>query len=155
MIDIKEGDVFRWYYKNDSEYRQKNPSTAYWCMDNQCFAKEVHGVLRLIDTYWSDYDFALFGSHVSYIDPERVDLGFICNLNDTKEIKHYEQDDYDQVYNLSRQKNCYKHYRVDKDATTSKSAIRRKYENKIREAEEKKRSAEWDVEYYNRLIEEL
>jgi len=45
---MREGDVYRWYYKNDEAYRQANPSTAYWCMDNQCIA--IDG--QLVDTYW-------------------------------------------------------------------------------------------------------
>lgn len=32
MTDLKEGDIYKWYFKNDLEYRQKSPSTAYWCM---------------------------------------------------------------------------------------------------------------------------
>ena len=35
---MKSGDVFRRYFKNDMEYRQKHSGcgTAYWCLDNQC-----------------------------------------------------------------------------------------------------------------------
>lgn len=29
---MKEGDVYRWYYKDDDEYRKRLPYTAYWCM---------------------------------------------------------------------------------------------------------------------------
>ena len=33
---MKDGDLFRWYYNNEIEYRQKHAGsgTAYWCMDS-------------------------------------------------------------------------------------------------------------------------
>lgn len=53
MNDLKEGDIYKWYYKNDAEYRLKNSSTAYWCMDNRCVVRDVEFIKK-----WEteDYD---------------------------------------------------------------------------------------------------
>lgn len=127
MTNIKDGDVFRWYYKDDSAYRSKCPNgTAYWCMDNQCFATIRDGVTYLIDTYWAHYGCEYIGNEVKIVDIERVDLEFICNLNEIEWVSEYYIQDYDKVYNLSRQSRSYKHYAVDKGAQPSKAAILKK-----------------------------
>lgn len=152
MIDIKEGDVFRWYYKNDTEYRAScGGGTAYWCMDNKCVFKDG----ELCDTYWIGPYQNGYSSNTRILDPAKVDLELICNLNDVEIIREYEIEDYDNVYNLSYQKGCYPLYAVDAGATKSNNALRTKYLRKIQEAESNKRSAEYDIEYYNRLILEL
>ena len=76
---MKQGDVYHWYFKNDNEYRAKNQSTAYWCMDNKCFVTEDG---ELVDTYWTGVDATHISSSSSYLNSNRVELEFICNLND-------------------------------------------------------------------------
>lgn len=154
-ISIREGDVYRWYYKNDTEYRAScGGGTAYWCMDNQCYATERSGEIYLLDTYWIDYGQEYIGNEVTYVDPEKVDLEFVCNLHDVEFIK-YGMEDYDKVYNLSRQKGCYKAFAVDKDATVSNKALHAKYQRELEKAESDKRCAEWDIERYTKLLSEL
>jgi len=72
---MREGDVYKWYFKNDLEYRQKSPSTAYWCMDNLAV---VHNG-NLIDTYWlyMDKERIVESSSCHYVDVDKVDLGFV------------------------------------------------------------------------------
>ena len=59
------------------------------------------------------------------------------------------------MYNLSRQKGCYEVYAVDKDAEVSNTALRKKYNSLLEKAYSDKRSAEYDIEYYSKLIDEL
>lgn len=149
---MREGDIYKWYYKNDSEYRAKcGGGTAYWCMDNCCVVKSG----ELVDTYWAGVHPDRFSSNSTILDPEKVDLEFICNLNDIEFIKEYQIEDYDKVYNLSHQKGCYKVFAIDKGAQVSKKALRAKYHKLLVEAEYQKRSAEWDIERYRNLILEL
>lgn len=156
MIGIKDGDIFKWYYKDDSAYRSKCPNgTAYWCMDNQCFATIRDGVTYLIDTYWAHYGCEYIGNEVKIVDVERVDLEFICNLHEIEWISEYYIQDYDKVYNLSRQKHCYKHYAIDKGAEPSKAAILKKLKEQLQRAHEDLRSAEWTITRINEQIEEL
>lgn len=154
---IRDGDIFRWKYKDDEAYRAKlsGSGTAYWCLDQQCFATERSGVIYLIDTYWTDYSAEYLGSETNYVNPDKVDLEFICNLKDVEFIHEYEMNDYDKVYNLSRQKNCYKKYAIDKGAQPSKAAVLKKLEGQLQRAHEDLRSAEWSIERISKQIEEL
>jgi hypothetical protein len=151
MTDLKEGNVYKWYYKNDAEYRRNNSSTAYWCMDNRCIVRNG----ELVDTYWSGVDSEYPSSNSHYLDADKVDLEFICNVNDVEFIKKYEIEDYDKVYNLSYQKGCYPCYAIDKGAQVSNKALRTKYQGLLDKAHSDKRSAEYNIEYYSKLIEEL
>ena len=150
-MDLREGDIFKWYYKNDSEYRRNNQSTAYWCMDNQCVVRSG----ELVDTYWDGVDLSRLSSNSNFLDIDKIDLEFICNLDDIEFIREYQVEDYDKVYNLSYQKSCYKVFAIDKGAQVSKKALRAKYVRKLEEAEYRKRSAEWDIQSYTKSIEEL
>lgn len=148
---MKEGDVYRWYYKNDAEYRQKSPSTAYWFMDNQCIVRNG----ELVDTYYDGVDLMRLSSNSNYLNPDKVDLEFICNVNDVEFIKKWQIEDYDKIYNLSHQKGCYPCFAIDKGAQVSKKALHAKYQGLIEKAESTKRGAERDIEYYSKLVEEL
>lgn len=149
---MKEGDVFRWYYKNDTEYRAScGGGTAYWCMDNQAIVRSG----ELVDTYWDGVDLNRLSSNSKFLDLDKVDLKFVCNVNDVKFIEKWQTEDYDTVYNLSHQKGSYKCYAVDRDATVSNKALRAKYQRELEKAESDKRCAEWDIERYTKLLSEL
>lgn len=154
---IRDGDIFRWSYKDDEAYRAKHSGsgTAYWCLDQQCFATERSGVIYLIDTYWTDYSAEYLGSETSYVNPDRVDLEFICNLNEIEFINEYEIQDYDKVYNLSRQKNCYKKYAIDKGVQPSKEAILKKItaerDQLVRDVDHN----QWRIKMLNEQIQEM
>ena len=150
---MNEGDVYHWHYKDHDQYVQNNSSTAYWCMDKQCVV--VDG--QLYDTYWCywDKEGVKIGSNCNWIDPDKVDLEFICNINEIKYINKWQLEDYDKVYNLSYQKGCCPVYAVDKDADVSKKALKNKYQRLLEESYQKKRSAEWDIERYTKEIEGL
>ena len=135
---MREGDVYKWYYKNDAEYRRNNSSTAYWCMDNRCIVRNG----ELVDTYWDGVDLIRLSSNSSYLNPDKVDLEFICNVNDVEFIKKYEIEDYDRVYNLSYQKGCYPCYAVDKGAEVSSEALKKKYINEYSKVLSEKEYAE-------------
>lgn len=128
-MEIRDGDIFNWQYKNHAEYCEKlrGSGTAYWCMDQQCYATIRDGVTYLVDTYWSDYGSEYLGSEVRILELDKVDLEFVCNLNEIEWISEYYIQDYDKVYNLSRQKNCYKKYAIDKGVQVSNGALKKKY----------------------------
>lgn len=155
MNQIKDGDVFRWYYKDDDAYRARSPNgTAYWCMDNQCYATIRDGVTYLVDTYWSDYGSEYLGN-VTFVDVDRVDLEFVCNLNGVEFIADYYVRDYDKVYNLSRQKQCYKKYAIDKGAQVSNEALKKKYVNEYNHLHFEKEYAERRMLWLSDKIDEL
>lgn len=157
-MNIREGDVFRWYYKNDYEYREKNRTTAYWCLDNQCVAINRDDCIYLVDTYWCGLEPRLIGQNDTVLDSEKVDLEFICNTNDVIGLHSWEVEDYDVVYNLSYQKGCHKEYATDAEAYKkgpSKTAVLKKLESQLQRAHEDLRSAEWTITRINEQIEEL
>lgn len=157
-MTIKEGDVFRWHYKNDAEYREQNRTTAYWCLDNQCVAVNRDDCIYLVDTYWCGLEPRLIGQNDTVLDPEKVDLEFICNTNDVIGLHSWEVEDYDVVYNLSYQKGCYKEYATDAEAYKrgpSKTAVLKKLEGQLYKAYIDKHSAELSIEWVTKQIEEL
>lgn len=158
-MEMQSGDVFRWYYKDDADYRAKCPNgTAYWCMDNQCVAINRDNCIYLVDTYWCGLEPRLIGQNDTVVDPEKVDLEFICNTNDVIGLNSWEVEDYDVVYNLSYQKGCHKQYATDAEAYkkgSSKRAVLKKLEAQLNRAHEDLRSAEWTITRINEQIEEL
>lgn len=141
---MKNGDVFRWYYKNDIEYRQKHigSGTAYWCLDNQCVYWEGTG---LVDTYWSGLSGQYLSSHATILDEEKIDLEFVCNLDDVEFIHKSKTDEYDKVYNLSHQQSCRPHFAVDKGVCKSKKAILTKKERELADVK-------GEIEYLQRKV---
>ena len=157
MMQIKDGDVFKWKYKDDAGYRAKHSGsgTAYWCLDQQCFATKRSGVLHLIDTYWTDYGAEYLGHGTSYVCPDNVDLEFVCNLKDIEFIEKWEVEDYDAVYNLSRQKDCYKKYAIDKGDQPSKAAILKKITAERDQLVSDVDHNQWRIKMLNAQIEEM
>ncbi len=151
---MKDGDVFRWYFKNDVEYRKKHAGsgTAYWCMDNQCVYREGKG---LIDTYWTGLEVEYSSDSPKYVTEEEADLEFVCNLEDVEVIHKSEVDEYNKVYNLSYQKGCYPYFAVDKGVGKSKKAILANKEAEIQQAEDEIRYLQNRVKWLTEEIEEL
>ena len=139
MTELKEGDVYKWYYKDDLEYRRKcSGGTAYWCMDNKCIVRSG----ELVDTYWDGVDLSRLSSNSKFLNPDKVDLEFICNVNEVDFIQKWELEDYDRVYNLSHQKGCYPCYAIDKGAQVSNEALKKKYINEYSKVLSEKEYAE-------------
>lgn len=141
---MKDGDVFRWYFKNDTEYRAKHAcsGTAYWCLDNQCVYWEGVG---LVDTYWTGLSGKYLSSSATILNEEEIGLEFVCNLNEVEFIHKSDADEYDKVYDLSRQKGCYPLFAVDKGACKSKKAILTKKERELANVKS-------EIEYLQRKV---
>lgn len=161
-MSIKDGDYFNYSWKIG-----RGPSSdSYWCRDRRCVARDDgNGGILIIDTYnyWPFKDgqlnediFTLEGldrEYSKYIDTEAFDLEFICNLNDYMFIAEYDKEDYDEVVFVGYQ--CTKKWAVLKGANKSKTAMIRKFEYKLEQAECDKRSAEWEIEYCKKKIAEI
>ena len=151
---MKEGDVYLWQFKNDLEYRKICVNgTAYWCMDQQAIV--ING--ELIDTYWVLWDKygVKCGSSNSVVNPNVVDLQFVCNIKDIEYISKWQVEDYDKVYDLSYQRNCRHLYAIDKGAKPSKSALIKKNQKLLEEAKYRLKSAMWDIERYEQELKNL
>jgi hypothetical protein len=161
-MDIKDGYYFSYSWKSG-----KGPSTdPYWCMDRRCVARQTaDGEIVLIDThnYWP-YDngkkveeiFTFKGldrEYSNYINQESFDLEYICNLNEYKFVPEYDKDDYDETIYVGYQ--CTKQWAIPKEAKKSRSAILKKLQAKLDEAEYDRESAERRIAFYKSEIKEL
>lgn len=135
MNQIKEGDYFHYSWKSGL-----GPLTdPYWCRDGRCVARtDSTGIIWMIDTYnyWpfkdggkEDTDIftyeGLNREYSKYVNTERFDLEFICNLNDYEFIHEYAKDDYEGVVFVGYQ--CTKKWAVPKGSEVSKTALLKKY----------------------------
>ena len=139
---MRDGDVFKWRFKDHEGYLKRNPSTAYWCMDNQCVYREGKG---LIDTYWTGLDGNSYPDYVKYVNEESAILEFVCNLNEVEFIWEGDKDEYDNVYNLSHHKGMRKVYAVDRGVGKSKNAILAKKEQELADVNA-------EIEYLQRKV---
>lgn len=161
-MEIKDGDYFQYSWKPNL-----GPSSdPYWCRDRRCVARtDKHGDIVLIDThnYWPFKDGkedttiftheGLAREYSKYIDVERFDLEFICNLNDYEFVHEYAKDDYEGVVFVGYQ--CTKKWAKPKGSGVSKVAVLKKLEAQLQRAHEDLRSAEWTITRINEQIEEL
>ena len=162
MNQIKDGDYFSYSWKPNL-----GPSSdTYWCRDRKCVGRtDKHGDIVLIDTYnyWPFRDGkedtnifthdGLAREYSKYIDVNRFDLEFICNLNDYEFVHEYAKDDYEGVVFVGYQ--CTKKWAKPKGSDVSKKAVLKKLEAQLQRAHEDLRSAEWTVTRINEQIEEL
>ena len=162
-MNIKDGDYFSYSWKPNL-----GPSSdPYWCRDRRCVARtDKHGDTVLIDTYnyWPFNDKGkedtnifthegLAREYSKYIDVERFELEFICNLNDYEFVHEYAKDDYEGVVFVGYQ--CTKKWAKPKGSGVSKVAVLKKLEAQLQRAHEDLRSAEWTITRINEQIEEI
>jgi hypothetical protein len=161
-MNIKDGDYFSYSWKPSL-----GPSSdSYWCRDRKCVARtNSHGDIVLIDTYnyWPFKDGkedttiftheGLAREYSKYIDIERFDLDFICNLNDYEFVHEYAKNDYEGVVFVGYQ--CTKKWAKPKGNDVSKAAVLKKLEAQLQRTHEDLRSAERTITRINEQIEEL
>lgn len=162
-MNIKDGDYFSYSWKPNL-----GPSSdPYWCRDRRCVARtDKHGDTVLIDTYnyWPFNDKGkedtnifthegLAREYSKYIDVERFELEFICNLNDYEFVHEYAKDDYEGVVFVGYQ--CTKKWAKPKGSEVSKAAVLKKLEAQLQRAHEDLRSAERTITRINEQIEEI
>lgn len=142
-IELREGDVYHWRYTDARLKRFTLGGDPYWCTDQQAVVRDG----KLLDTYWS---FGRCGDS-RVIDPADVDLTFVCNINDVREVRHesetkpYGESD---VFNLSYQHGCYKKFAVRKGAERSADRM-------LREIAAKVEALNSDITFAKRNLEHL
>ena len=161
---IKDGDYFHYTFKEWTNH-------GHHCRDMKCVARAGRdGDIYLIDTfnYWpfkhgkaEKEIFTLEGldrEYSKYVkNDSKVELEFICNLNDYEYVESWEKDDYDGVVNVTYQ--CTKQWAKPKGAEVSKKALIAKYQEQMRTAEYEKSTAiariKWIKEELARLSGEM
>jgi hypothetical protein len=122
MIELKEGDVYRWRYTDEIIARRRGhvtSGTIYWCEDQQAIVRNG----TLYDTYWAGHRLSPCGDqHAKNLAD--VELEFVCNWNDIEYIEPHAVKNYDaaDVFDLSYQHGCYKYFAIKKGAKPSTAA---------------------------------
>jgi hypothetical protein len=154
---MKQGDVFRWYFKDHDDYVQRNRSTAYWCMSRVCFADEN---LNLWDIYSGYFRFEneLFihferSEFNKLVHPEKCDLEFLFNLNEVRKVREYEAPRYEQHWSITQQVTPM--YFVPKDSEPSTALMIKQLEDEIATLESEISSKQYSIAWKKKEIEEL
>lgn len=145
MKEFKENDVFLWSW-TEEELKKRQDSiqagTLYWCCSNICIANDS-GVLK--DTFWSS------SSENKIVDPEKVDLVYLGNLDDYEKVSgEWEFENYadKDCLNLTHS-NCSRGlWYVRKGAQFCPVKKKRVLEQKLHEVES-------EISYLNRRKEDL
>lgn len=140
MYDFKEGDYYRWSFKEEYS-KGKSYESLYWCRSGIAY---FDGNL-LCDTYWS--------TNISNykIDLDKVDLVFMGNIHDYEKISIHEKQYYDpkDILDVSHSDNRISNSLfVRKGASKSKEVML----SKLKEQIEKE---EYEIEYHKRNLARL
>lgn len=149
MTEIKQGDVFRWSWKEAiaNKRRESCASTVYWCMSRICIANDK-GVLK--DTYWHSGS-----SYNDVVDPDKCELRFLGNLSDYEHVDKYMLSYYadEDIMDISHCNNTCSGFYLKKGAKKSLEKIRAIIQQKIDEKLSDIRSAQYDVERLQKELE--
>lgn len=150
-MELKINDVYKFRY--NEEYLEKL-FEPYHCFDAQLIVKQGIHNLYLEDTYWSTGNNKTFTLEQAL---EKGTLEFVCNLDEVEEIRSYDMRYYDDndLFNLSRQHNCYGEYYKRKSAKKSAKKMEQVLIDEIKEIEHAIKSKEWDLKRANEKLEKL
>lgn len=132
QIELKVNDVYSFRYNEEEIKKRFEP---YHCFDGQLVVKKRHGGdLYLVDTYWGSGDNRTFTLEKALNEGT---LTFKCNLDEVENIREHEFGYYDDsdLFNLSHQHGCYKHYTKRKGAERSKGKMLDTINKKISDTE--------------------
>lgn len=150
MKQWKEGDVFAWSYKDID----LNSSTQYWCC-SMVGVVASNGIMY--DTFWG-IGINDSGRYFTQDDLEsKIDVKFLANLNDYETCKredraYYHDKDF---LDLSNSNNGNRFFYLRKGATKSLDKMRKILERNLKDAEYKLTSAQQNLEWEKRKLEEL
>lgn len=150
-VEIKVNNVYNFKY---NEKWSKKVFDPYHCFDGQLIVRQGEEGLYLEDTYWSAGENRCFTLEEAI---EKGDLTYVCNLDEVEKCKRTEFDYYDDkdCFNLSTQHNCYGKYYIRKNAKKSQNKIIEVLIEKIKNEENIIRSAEWNIEYYEKQLKKV
>lgn len=151
-VEIKVNDVFAFRYNEEEMETRFSP---YHCFDGQLVAlKRSTGEIYLRDTYWGGGEGRVFTPEEAEMQGE---LTFKCNLDEVEYIREHEQQYYadEDVINLSHQHQCYKKFAIKKGATRSTEKMITSIQDKIKDAEREKSSAERTIERLSETLKKV
>ena len=147
-IEIKEGDVFDFRYKEEflaAAELKSYPGRLRHCFDGQLVATKQGGRIVLIDTYWSDNSSRCFTVEEALVQGE---LTFRFNLNDVEKAtsdvsKYFDEGDW---FDFSRQHGYCEQFVLKKGAKRSKGKMLEAINERMAEAKRKLDAAVREIE---------
>jgi hypothetical protein len=142
MSDIKDGDIFRWSYRNGG---------STWCKSCICIAN--NGILR--DTYWSHSG---DGAAWTYKEAaEKLNLRFVANLAELERRRESDADYYDDadIVNLNHSNSTSGNFYIRKGAMRSKAKMQKILIDRIAEEERKIERAKDQVGRFRHTISQI
>ena len=150
MKQWKEGDVFSWSYK-ETDY---NSSTQYWCCSRTGVVAS-NGLMY--DTFWG---IGINDNGRVFVQEDvdsKIDVTLLANLNDYEFCKKEDRAYYDDkdFLDLSNSNNGNRFFYLRKGAVKSLDKMRKILERNIKDAEYKLTSAQHNLEWEKRKLEDL
>ena len=147
MIELVEGDVFRWSYKDSPEIDMRSWGT-YHCCSRIAIVRNG----RLRDTYWySGSDGRSFGIG----DVPRLELERLGNLSELEEAKEYQANYYDDadIVNLTHANGG--QFYLRKGAARSQAKMLASARSKLEASQSEERMAAWRSEKLRESIAKI
>jgi len=151
VAELREGDVYRWSYKEPGD---NGAWGRYHCKSMIAIVKNG----RLRDTYWQiGGSFSPGSFSFGFDDLHRFNLEFLANLTDLENRPEYDSDYYadEDIVNLNHPNSSKGNFYVRRGAKRSADKMLATAQNKIADAESKKRSAEATIERMLARIAEI
>lgn len=151
MSDIKDGDIYRWRYK-DEKPDDLGPWLRYHCKSQIAIANNG----RLTDTFWfsnSEYSASWKYDEV----PERLVLNFLGNLGDLDHKPEYMFEYYDEAdcVDLNHSNSSKGNFYILKGAKRSEAKMREIINQKIKEEMGKIRCAQSHIECLEKSLSDI
>ena len=129
MSALREGNIYRWQWKDDARDSDRGPYRSYHCKSQIAVVKNG----RLLDTFWSGYE------ESSLLRREDVILTFWANVDDLAVIHHYQtpyyrpQDIVDLRHSNNSNGPVYLRKGAERDADTMLKVVSERIEESNRE----------------------
>lgn len=140
MGELREHDVYRWHWKDGK-------ASIVGCYAHLAVVKD--GVLR--DTYWHDWHLT------SRIEPEKVDLTLLGNIDDCEVIRVWDVPYYDpaDIIDMNHSNNSRAPIYLKRGAVKSQKWMLSRAEHNLSEARRKKDQAECDIKKWSDAVDQI
>lgn len=146
MTELREGDVFRWHYREPGDDRQYG---RYHCRSQIGIVKNG----RLTDTYWCGGDNQSFGPN----ELKKLNLNFLGNLADYEKASEHQADYYADadIMNLNHSNSTRDNFYLRKGAVRNTAKMLAVAKHKLERSEGDERGARWRSEQFRMAITKI
>jgi|WetSurMetagenome_2_1015567.scaffolds.fasta_scaffold01001_8 hypothetical protein len=147
-MNIKDGDIFFWSYKDELKHKD---SMTYWAKSRYAIAKD--GILR--DTFWSNH---CDGFNLTYEKAlDELELQYLGNLNELEKKSEYFVDYYDEkdCVNINHSNSLKGNFYIRCGAKRSKKKMVEVIKYKIEKERGNIKFSVNEIKYLKRALKEI